>query len=271
MSSAPGFSVYKKKVNGYLVEILDNGDHRSLYFASEHLQSRMSLSSPQTLILPYTQYMAASLLLQPDPRDILIVGIGAGSLVRFYSHHFPGCYIDGVDSSPHILALAQGYFRLRESEQIVLHCQDGLEFLQDTVNKSYDLILVDAFDDQGMAPTIYSAQFFAACSARLKNGGVMSCNLWSSDAPRYRDIKALIAGHFADALYLPVPQRGNIVALAMTGPIPWRLLARKDKDLNKLASRYQIDFKEVAGVARANNLSLSQRLLAFWRDAAGGR
>lgn len=271
MSFVPGFSIYKKKVNGCLVEILDNGDHRSLYFASEHLQSRMSLSRPHTLILPYTQYMAASLLLQQKPQDILIVGIGAGSLIRFFSHHFPGCQIDGVDSSPHILALAQGYFRLRESARIVLHCQDGLEFLQDTGDKSYDLILVDAFDDHGMAPTIYSAPFFACCSARLKSGGVMSCNLWSSDAPRYREIKTLITGHFAEALYLPVPQRGNIVALAMNEADPWPHLAQKNKDLAKLASRYEIDFKQVVGVARANNMSLSQRLLAFLHNAAYGK
>lgn len=271
MSFVPGFSVYKKKVNGYLVEIQDNGDHRSLYFASEHLQSRMSLSRPHTLVLPYTQYMAASLLLQPKPREILIVGIGAGSLIRFFSHHFPGCQIDGVDSSPDILALAHGYFRLQESEQVVLHCRDGLEFLQDTGGKSYDLILVDAFDDQGMAPTIYSAPFFACCSARLNNGGVMSCNLWSSDAPRCRDIKTLIADHFAEALYLPVPQRGNIVAMAINEADPWPRLAQKGKELAKLAGRYEIDFKEVLGVARANNMSLSQRLLAFLHNAAGGR
>jgi len=144
-----------------------------------------------------------------------------------------------------------------------VHCQDGLQFLQEPRKKKYDLILVDAFDHEGMAAGIYSEPFFSRCSASLKSTGVVSCNLWSSDALLFREIQTILADHFAGCLYLPVPDRGNIVALAMKENVPWSRILLKNNELAKLSKRYGIDFKKLVGTAKANNLSLSERLLSF--------
>jgi spermidine synthase len=267
MSHSLGSLVHKEYWNGHSVEIRDNGDHRSLYFDSENLQSRMSIARPQDLVLSYTWHMVSALLMVPEPHDILIVGIGAGSLVRFFSHHFPGSRIDAVDSSSHIIHLAKGFFRLPENDRIVVHCRGGLRFLQESREKRYDLILVDAFDHQGMAPSVYSEPFFSRCSESLKSTGVVSCNLWSSDALYYRQIQAILADLFAGCLYLPVPGRGNIVALTMKEIVPWSRILLKSKELAKLSNHYGIDFKELVGTAKANNLSLSERFLSFLHPA----
>jgi spermidine synthase len=262
MADTPGQIVRRDYWNGHLVEIVDNGDHRSLYFGSGHLQSRMSLSRPQALVLSYTWYMLASLLLQPQPEKILIVGIGSGSFVRFFHHHFPNCRIDAVDYSPHIIDVARGYFHLPENDRVTVHCLDGFEFLQDTCTTRYDLILVDAFDDLGMAPTIYSQPFFSLCREHLGENGVVSCNLWSDDMIRYRQIKTILADLFTDCLMLPVPERGNRVALAMPFAVPWPKIYLKRGELALLSKRFGIDFKQLARVAKQNNLSLARRLVA---------
>jgi spermidine synthase len=263
MSYSTGFLVHKEFWNEHSVEIRDNGDHRSLYFGSGYLQSRMSLSRPQDLVLSYTWHMAAALLMVPEPHDILIIGIGAGSLVRFFSHHFPECQIDAVDCSSHIIDVAKGYFRLPENDRILVHCRDGLQFLQEPREHSYDLILVDAFDAQGMAPSVYSEPFFSRCSTSLKSAGVVSCNLWSSDILRYQEIKTIIDDHFSGTLSLPVLDRGNIVALAMNESIPWSRILLKNKEFGQLSNRFGISFKDLASVAKTNNLSFSERLLSY--------
>ncbi len=267
MAYNPGLIVHKEYWNGHTVEVRDNGDHRSLYFGPGHLQSRMCLSRPEHLVLPYTWHMLTALLIVPEPCDILIVGIGAGSLVHFFSHHFHRCRIDAVDSSSHIIHVARGFFRLPENERILVHCQDGLQFLQEPRKKQYDLILVDAFDHQGMAAGIYSESFFSCCAANLKSTGVVSCNLWSSDSRLYREIQKILADQFAGCLYLPVPDRGNIVALALPEAVPWSRILLKNKESAKLSKRYGIEFKELMGTVKANNLSLSERLLSFLHPA----
>ena len=263
MSDTPGRMIHSNYWNGHLVKIFDNGDHRSLYFGAGLLQSRMSLSRPHELVLSYTRSMTAALLIQPRPARVLVVGIGAGSFIRFFHHHFPDCLIDAVDCSSHVIAAARGYFHLPEEDRRVrVSCRDGREFLENGAEFPYDLILVDAFDDRGMAPTIYDTAFFRLCRERLSEEGVVSCNLWSDDSVRFREIKSTLASIFAGCLFLPVPDRGNVIALAMPFAVPWSRIYVKSGDLAEHTRRFGIDFKELAGTIKQNNLSMTKRWIA---------
>lgn len=257
--------IYSGFWNDHLVEIEDNGQYRSLYFGSRSLQSRMLLDTPHELVLPYTCYMALALILNTAPRNILVIGIGAGSFIRFFHHHFPECQIDAVDYSPDIIKAAKGYFRLPEDKQISLYCEDGRSFLQDNTDKKYDLVLIDAFDDLGMAPTVYSDLFFSLCAESLTPDGVISCNLWSDDKVRLQEIKLTLAASFKSCLYLPVRERGNIIAMAMPFAIPWQRLHLKKKEIAALSKRYNLNFHEIIQVAKRNNLSVSERIAAWLR------
>jgi len=158
--------VHREHWNNLLVEIIDNGDTRSLFFGGDVLQSSMSLSHPNRLTLSYTHCMMASLLINDHPERVLVIGVGAGSLVRFLHSHLPTCRIDGIDNAPHIIKLAHGYFSLPEDERLTLFDRDGFDYLQQLPEpRGYDLILVDAFDGAGMAASIYHRACFDLCGA----------------------------------------------------------------------------------------------------------
>lgn len=264
MPDTPGRLVHRDFWNNHLVEIKDQGDYRSLYFGPQHLQSRMSLSRPQDLVLPYTAYMVLPLLLNKSLNRILVIGIGSGSFVRFFQHHQPDCVIDAVDYSPHIIKVARGYFQLPENDRITIHCSDGYLFLKENQHKKYDLILVDAFDAAGMAPTIYSQQFFNLCAQCLSRSGIISCNLWSNNTVQLRKIRCVLDGLLTSCLYLPVHNRGNLVALVIPSANPWPLLLQKNRDLTPIARHYNLDFRRMIKIAKQNNLTLSKRLAALW-------
>jgi len=255
--------IHRDYWNDYLVEIKDSGNFRSLYFASTTLQGRMSLSSPHELVLSYTQYMLLALLIHPTPRNILIIGVGSGSFVRFFHHHFPHCHIDAVDYSQHIINAARGYFYLPENSRITVHCRDGYQFLKSRKKSPYDLILVDAFNDRGMAPTIYSDQFFRLCADNLTRTGTVSCNVWSSDSTLLQEIRTLLATHFTSQLSLPVPERGNIITLSLHKQIPWSKICLKEKELKKRSRQFSLNFKKMVSVAKKNNMTLSRRIASF--------
>jgi spermidine synthase len=75
--------IHRENEGEQVVEIVDTGEHRSLYFASRSLQSRMSLSNPQQLLLSYTRYMLLGLPILEHPSNILLIGIGVGYLMSF--------------------------------------------------------------------------------------------------------------------------------------------------------------------------------------------
>ena len=263
MPHSPATLIHRDYWDDYLVEIKDSGDFRSLYFGSSTLQGRMSLSRPHELVLSYTQYMLMALLVHPNPQNILIIGIGSGSFVRFFHHHFPHCRIDAVDYSQHVINAARGYFLLPENSRITVHCKDGYQFLKKHNKYPYDIILVDAFNDLGMAPTIYSNKCFRLCAHNLSPNGVVSCNTWSSKSARLQEIRTMLASHLTGQLTLPVPERGNIIILSMPGEIPWSDICLKEKELKKQSQQFGFNVKKMVAAARKNNLTLPRRIASF--------
>jgi Mor family transcriptional regulator len=80
---------------------------------------------------------------------------------------------------------------------------------------------------------------------------------------RLQEIKTILATHFKSCLYLPVRERGNVVAMAMPYAIPWQRIHLKKKDISALSKRYNLNFQEIVQVAKRTNLSVSERIAAW--------
>ncbi|MBE0584985.1 MAG: hypothetical protein IH612_14660 [Desulfofustis sp.] len=253
--------IHREYWNNLLVEIIDDGDTRSLFFGGDVLQSSMSLSRPNRLVLSYTRCMMASLLIDEHPERALVIGIGAGSLVRFLHEHLPNCRIDGVDNAPHIIKLARGYFSLPESERLTMSDYDGFDYLRHLPDpRGYDLILVDAFDGAGLAASIYHRDCFELCRHHLRSGGIISINLWSGDQARMDKAHNDLADCFGPLLTLPVPNRGNVICLAGRQTDLDLAMWRHRTELERLSDHFDIDFRSIASICRRHNLTRWQRL-----------
>ncbi|KGO32913.1 MAG: hypothetical protein WBN83_05260 [Desulfoprunum sp.] len=265
MDTISGELLHREEWNGDLVEIVVNDGLRSLFFASRFLQSSMSPDHPERLELSYTRYMLLGLPALDSIERILIVGIGAGSLVRYCHHHFPESIIDAVDNSPLVIALARRYFLLPENDRVRIHCEDGLAFLAATAaDRRYDLILVDAFDHRGMAANIYSTPFFMQCATVLADEGMLSCNLFSGDAGRLDAIRESIASCLDGQIFVPVPDRGNAVILAFRHPVPWGRFDRSREEWLAVEERFNLEFRAMLKVVRRQSRSLLQRLFPIF-------
>lgn len=265
MAKRPKKIVHRDFFNDHLVEIVDSDGCRSLYFAGNVLQSRISLATPHQLVLFYTRYMMTALLARPRPRRVLIIGIGAGALIHFLHYYFPDCLIDAIDHSPQIITMAKTYFRIPDRASITLHCCDALDFLSNAgAGEDYDLIFIDAFDDKGMAKTIYCEEFFGLCRRSLLPDGVLSSNFWSAKTQELERVKQAFARHPASRIYLPVQGRGNLVGLAFKTPVPWDKIDRPEQELTALGNRYGFDLTEIVRIAKKNNMTIGKRLGSFF-------
>ena len=265
MPALPGFAVHQQQWDEIYIEIRDHGDLRSLYFDRQYLQSSMSLSDPVRLVLSYTQIMAFAMLLTSEPKKILMIGVGAGSLLRFFHHHFPDAIIDAVDNSPHVIALARGWFGLPENDKISVYCQDGLDFLKHHPTNDYDLIMIDAYDGKGMAPSVYTEDFLTIASQRLAESGVIAANTWSGDANYFDFVQTSFHSVYTGLLNLPVPDRGNVVLIAMTEPIPWhRLETYSQSALSQMGKKYSFNLRKLMKLARQSNLSIGRRIVRLF-------
>jgi spermidine synthase len=244
------------------MEVVDHNGIRSLYFLDAVVQSRMSLQKPHRLILKYTRYMmAAALLTVPAPAKILLIGVGAGSFLHFFDHFFPESSEDGVDYSEHVLAIARGYFFLPENHKITVHCNDGFRFLAGRhASHDYDLILIDAFNDHGMARNIYSHDFFRLAREHLADDGIICANLWSGDAAVFNSVQKGLRKNAETCLFIPVRERENVIALLLQRSTPWEQICPPAAVLDQLSSLYGFDFNEVSASTRKNNMKLAEKM-----------
>jgi spermidine synthase len=239
-----GVVVHQSQSDDGVIEVVDLGDTRSLHFGSHPRQSSMSLETPHTLELTYTQSMMACLLLIPKPERILVVGLGGGSLVKYLLHHFPDCYIDVVEYREDVVKVAHGYFGVPENDpRLNIHVGDGYLFTQERfyqADASYDLILVDAYDHTGMAASVGVQAFFDACAGILSQEGVMSVNLWGSDNVLFGQTMSRINQSFEGrTMILPVENKGNVIGLALNRVVTNAAL----KKLKSRAEDQEIELK----------------------------
>ena len=224
MTSKRGKLIYQSAENGELLEIREDGEQRYLYFENNAVQSAMLLQQPHILALSYTRALTAGLIFNDEPRNTLMIGLGGGSLVRFWQRYFPTCELDVVDNRRDVIRSAEKYFGIRPGAHLHLRCEDGETFLHralQTRSRQYDMILVDAFDGAGIAAAMQSDRFFRAARGMLAENGVFAMNLWSNDAAIFRHCFARIEQYFAEpALKLPVEGKGNVIALCGTETLP---------------------------------------------------
>lgn len=109
-----------------------------------------------------------------NPGSILILGLGTGTFAKYCSEYFPGCSIEGVEIDRKIADLASEYFELPDSVQVSVY--DGRSYLAAS-DKTYDVIMVDAYQDITIPFQMSSVEFFYLVKAHLAEDGVMVVNM----------------------------------------------------------------------------------------------
>lgn len=253
MRKYDGILVHKTRDDEGEIEVVEDSVYRSLHFGSEPKQSSMLLRDPLYLALSYTRAMACAVLFHEAPKQILLIGLGGGSLAKFLLRHFPECKIDAVEFRQAVVDVAHSHFQLPEDPRLHFHIGDGGSFVRNHAVRQeghYDLIFVDAFVGSGISRSVCGISFFDACRNLLTDNGVFSMNLWNGDFITAREMLEDIRESFAgNVLSLPVDGKDNTVAIAARGKTLKKQLkqvADKAKDMEqKTGIEFPVFLKQI--------------------------
>lgn len=237
--------LFRQFWQGQLIEVIQEGPYRSLRFDNRLVQSRMLEEEPDQLVLQYTQHMVTSLLFLPEPpQRILMIGLGAGSLVRFFLRHYGQCQIHVIENNEAIPPVAREYFHLPlEDPRLTVTMADGAEYIATAkpIPGGYDLILVDAFDHRGMSESVYSNLFFKAAKALMADTGVMAINMTRGETAFFEHSVELLRRCFTYGLLrLSVYKTNNEVIIACRQPKAWGDWSRPKVLAGELSQRFGI-------------------------------
>lgn len=145
-------------------------------------QSCMDMRAPDRLVMNYPRMMLGSLFLNPQPRSVLIVGLGGGSLPRALEQVLPGVHIDVVEIDPAVVRVAGRYFDFKPSERVRVIEADGRVYVKRALRQQqrYDLIMLDAFDHEYIPEHLLTQEFLREVKTLLAPGGVLAANTFSS-------------------------------------------------------------------------------------------
>ena len=244
------------------IEVVDDGVIRTLHFGNDVRQSSMALHDPVRLMLLYTQAMMSCLLFQPDPKRVLLIGLGGGSLAKFLLHHFPRCKVDAVERRAAVVKLAHGYFQLPETPRLRATVDDACEHLKQRTRLRYDLVFLDAYDAKGIAADSIGPEFLAACRIRLAPQGVLVGNLWGGDRRYYKRALANLTACFDNRpLCLPSEGTTNVITLSAPTPLPPLHPKSLPAHVRPLEERTGLKLGRYARALRSGNTPWWTRLL----------
>ena len=238
------------------VRVVEQGSVRTMLFIEDdgtgYIETRVDSEHRGSLDLDVFRTMLAGFVVHPEPRRILVLGLGGGALSNYFYGRMPGLELDAVDIDPEVVRLAQAFFAVPTADpRYRVHVADARLFLQRAPAEArWDMIVLDAFRGVQVPFHLKTAEFHAEVLRRLSSEGVAVCNLHNVTR-MYPHDRETIASVYPQR-YSFLSEAGNQTTLvaaasaARVGPYALRERARQaqqqlgDVDLLGLAARYYV-------------------------------
>lgn len=205
---------------GELMVFEDNGERCMNFNTMEDLgrHTCMSLADPHALVFDYTRMMISALYVNPDPKRILVVGLGGASLQQTLERLLPDAVIDTVEIDPAVGRVAQAYFGYRPGPRQRLYIDDGRAFVEQAhrEGRQYDIVMLDAFDVDYIPEHLMTLEFLQHVKGILSPGGVVVSNTFTRSQMYARE-SATYGAVFGPFYNL---RHANRVIVAARGPLP---------------------------------------------------
>lgn len=236
----------KRRAGEEGLEVTEERGMRVLHLGSQAIQSAMRLSRPWDLELAYTRAMMGFLMFNSTPQDVLMIGLGGGSLAKFIRRQRPQTRITAVEIDPRVIAAARSHFELPPDDDTLSVVEaDGALYVRQHPG-SADVILLDGFDAGNQVEALATQTFYAACRRVLRPGGVLVVNLWGRDREFTEYFARLTRAFDGEVGWISVQNKTNVIVFAFCEPgAPARLEAVQPR-LADLSKRYGLDLRGFA-------------------------
>jgi spermidine synthase len=218
------------------VEVSEEDGVRSLHLGGDAIQSSIRLDRPDELALDYTRAMMAFLLFQPLPREVLMIGLGGGSMARYIHQRMSGTRTTVVEINAKVLAAARSMFHFpADDARLKVEIADGADYVRDH-SSSTDVLLVDGFDDGNQPAALCTQAFYDAAYAALHSGGVMAVNFMAEERKLDVFLQRIENSFDERVVCLKAADRVNVIAFAFKRQpqeLAWAELRKRARQLKK--------------------------------------
>ena len=170
---------------------------------------------PKKLVFNYTKLILSGLLYLPEPKNILVLGLGGGTLPLTLHELLPEATITSVEIDPAVIRLARQYFNYHDNDKILTYERDARLFVKRAALKKqvYDWIILDAFNGDYIPEHLMTQEFLQEVKSILSDNGIITANTFSQSV-LYQYESATYASVFGDFYNIKRRKLGNRIILS---------------------------------------------------------
>ncbi len=156
-----------------------------------------------------------------QPPRVLLLGLGAGGVVKELHTIFPGCTVTTVEHDPHMIAITRELRLYAPFPEPAIIEGDAGEVIAHHPDH-FDLVLVDLYDGRVASPLVSHETFLRDIKHHLRPGGIMLMNIFSSEPERMRTAQEVFG------TYAHWPHAANTIGVFWDTPTPHANTVVKD-------------------------------------------
>lgn len=167
--------LYERQSLYHRIRVVARGPARYLVF-DRSFQGGMYVRDPYASPFAYTDYVHLAWVFQPAIRRVLVIGLGAGAIPKRLRRDYPRLTVDVVELDRTVRDVAVRFFAVKEDAGLRITIQDGRQYLLN-IRTTYDVIVLDAYEANGIPFHLATREFFELVGAHLAPGGVVVANI----------------------------------------------------------------------------------------------
>lgn len=212
-------SLYKGLLKGTYRKpfLIEDREYRAMCFALDGCtQTEMRLDDPLALANEYTRKMMGFLLFEARPKNILMIGLGGGSLAKYCHQYLPDTEFTAVEIDPNVIAMRAHFHVPADDERFKVINAGGAEHVAQMAERGErtDVMLIDAYDPNGIAKSVVERGFVENARRILRPSGVFVLNLVAEVDECERYVETIRQVFDSPVIVIAMKQGGNLVVFA---------------------------------------------------------
>jgi spermidine synthase len=206
----------------------------------------MNTANPREFVFHYAKMSMAGLLVNPNPQNILIAGLGGGTLPTALHEMYPNATIEVLEIDQAVVNVARDFFHYVENDKVSTHVVDARVFIKRAglSGRKFDFIVLDAFTGEYIPEHMLTQEFLEEVKQILTPEGVVVANTFSTSA-LYDHESETYRAVFGEFFNMKMSGSGNRVIIAQQQPLPNAAVLRANaQPLHEPLRPYAVDILE---------------------------
>ena len=234
-------------------------DILQLKFDRLAIQSEINAAEPHQLRMKNLQFLMGLLLFMDAPKNVLLLGVGGGSLIQFMRHYFPDTHITGIEYDEKLLQFVQKHLLLPQPDDFLSYeISDARDYIAHC-NQQFDLIIVDIFDGDQTPDWLLQNDTSKRLKRLLSKRGAVGYNLLIESEKVFNRFYQQLRNQFArQTLMMETEDYENLLVYALNFSARKKSIAEQMQHAQLLQEKYPLPFMQTLSMIYAMNSSDSE-------------